>query len=49
MQLNLTPEQFQVLVGLLDVAVKATGLRALEDDVVSLMQAIKAAAQERSE
>jgi hypothetical protein len=45
MTLDLTPAQFQVLAGLLDAAVKALGLRAMEDDVVDLMQVIKAAAQ----
>jgi len=45
MKLELTPEQFQALVGMMDVAVKQIGIRALEDDIVSLMSAIKAAAQ----
>lgn len=44
MQLNLTPEQFQALVGLLDVAIKQVGIRAFEDDVAGLMAAVKAAA-----
>ena len=42
MTLDLTPAQFQALVGMMDVAVKTLGIRALEDDVVSLMQAVKA-------
>jgi hypothetical protein len=45
MALNLTPAQFQVLAGLLDQAIKTLGLRAMEDDVVDLMQAVKAAAK----
>jgi hypothetical protein len=45
MTLELTPAQFQVLAGLLDAAIKTLGIRAMEDDVVSLMQAVKAAAQ----
>jgi hypothetical protein len=43
-QLNLTPEQMQVLAGLLDAAVKTIGVRAMEDDVVDLFRAIKSAA-----
>lgn len=43
MHLTLTQEQFQALVGLLDVAVKQVGLRALEPDVVGLFGALKAA------
>jgi hypothetical protein len=45
MHLHLTPEQTQALLGLLDVAIKQVGIRAMEDDVVSLMQAVKAAVQ----
>lgn len=45
MTLDLTPAQFQVLAGLLDAAIKTLGIRAMEDDVVDLMQVIKAAAQ----
>jgi hypothetical protein len=45
MTLDLTPAQFQVLAGLLDAAIKAIGIRAMEDDVVDLMQAVKAAAK----
>jgi hypothetical protein len=45
MTLDLTPAQFQVLAGLLDAAIKTLGIRAMEDDVVDLMQAVKAAAQ----
>jgi hypothetical protein len=41
MQLDLTPAQFQVLAGLLDAAIKAIGIRAMEDDVVDLMRAVK--------
>ena len=48
MQLDLTPAQFQTLAGLLDQAIKQIGIRAFEDDVVSLMQAVKAAAQEQA-
>jgi hypothetical protein len=40
-QLNLTPEQMQVLAGLLDAAIKTVGVRAMEDDVVDLFRAIK--------
>jgi len=42
MTLDLTPAQFQTLLGLLDQAFRAIGIRAHEDDVVSLMAAIKA-------
>lgn len=42
-QLNLTPEQMRVLAGLLDAAIKAVGIRAMEDDVVDLMRAVKSA------
>lgn len=42
-QLNLTPEQMQVLAGLLDAAIKTVGVRAMEDDVVDLFRAIKSA------
>lgn len=45
MHLTLTPEQAQVLLGLLDIAIKSVGIRAMEDDVVGLMRAVKAAAQ----
>jgi hypothetical protein len=45
MTLDLTPAQFQVLAGLLDAAIKTLGIRAMEDDVVDLMRAVKAAAQ----
>jgi len=34
-----------VLAGLLDAAIKTLGIRAMEDDVVDLMQVVKAAAQ----
>ena len=43
MTLTLTPEQFQTLLGLLDQAFRVIGIRAHEDDVVSLMQSIKSA------
>jgi hypothetical protein len=45
MHLHLTPEQAQALLGLLDIAIKQVGIRAMEDDVVGLMQAVKAAVQ----
>jgi hypothetical protein len=45
MTLELTPAQFQTLAGLLDAAIKTLGIRAMEDDVVDVMQVIKAAAQ----
>jgi hypothetical protein len=45
MNLTLTQEQAQALVGLLDIAIKQVGIRAMEDDIVGLMQAIKAAAK----
>jgi hypothetical protein len=48
MTLDLTPAQFQTLLGLIDQAFRAIGIRAHEDDVVSLMAAIKAAAQEQA-
>ncbi len=41
--LTLDANQLQVLVGLLDAAIKAIGIRAMEDDVVQLMQTIKSA------
>jgi hypothetical protein len=41
--LDLTPAQFQALVGLLDIAIKQVGIRAFEDDVAGLMAAVKAA------
>lgn len=47
MQLDLTTQQFATLAGLLDQAIKTIGIRAFEDDVVSLMGAVKAAAQEQ--
>jgi hypothetical protein len=49
MTLHLTPAQFQALVGLLDVAIKQVGIRAFEDDVAGLMQAVKAAAKPKEE
>lgn len=49
MQLNLTSAQFQTLAGLLDAAIKTLGIRAMEDDVVSLMQAVKAAANKEKQ
>jgi hypothetical protein len=49
MTLDLTPAQFQALVGLLDVAIKQVGIRAFEDDVAGLMQAVKAAAAKKEE
>ena len=42
--LTLDANQLQVLAGLLDAAIKAIGIRAMEDDVVGLMQTIKNAA-----
>lgn len=45
MTLHLTPEQAKALLGLLDIAIKQVGIRAMEDDVVGLMQAVKAAVQ----
>ncbi len=41
MAFDLTPQQFQTLAGLLDVAIKSLGIRAMEDDVVDLMRAVK--------
>jgi hypothetical protein len=49
MQLDLTPAQFQTLLGLIDQAFRAIGIRAHEDDVVSLMGAIKAVAQPKDQ
>jgi hypothetical protein len=49
MTLNLTKEQAQALVGLLDIAIKQVGIRAMEDDVVGLMHAIRAAGQPSEE
>jgi hypothetical protein len=45
MTLDLTPQQFQALVGMLDVAIKQVGIRAMEDDIVGLMAAVKATAK----
>jgi len=42
MNLELSPERLKTLVGLIDVAVKAIGIRAMEDDVLDLMQVLKA-------
>ena len=42
MNLELSPERPKTLVGLIDVAVKAIGIRAMEDDVLDLVQALKA-------
>ena len=42
MNLELSPERLKTLVGLIDVAVKAIGIRAMEDDVLDLVQALKA-------
>jgi len=39
--LTLDANQLQVLAGLLDAAIKTIGIRAMEDDVVGLMQTIK--------
>jgi len=49
MQLDLTPAQFQALVALLDLAIKQIGIRAFEDDVAGLMQAVKAVAKPQEE
>jgi hypothetical protein len=43
MIIELTPAQFATLAGLLDQAVRQIGIRAFEDDVVSLMQVVKSA------
>ena len=48
MTIERTTAQVQTLAGLLDQAIKQIGIRAFEDDVVSLMQAVKAAAQEQA-
>ena len=45
MTLTLTPQQAQALLGLLDIAIKQVGIRAMEDDVVGLMQQVKSAIQ----
>ena len=45
MTLELTQQQFQALVGLMDIAIKQVGIRAFEDDVAGVMAAIKAAAK----
>lgn len=42
MNLELSPERLKTLVGLIDVAVKAIGIRAMEDDILDLVQALKA-------
>ena len=44
MTIELTDVQFQAFVGMMDVAVKSLGIRALEDDVVGVMAALKAGA-----
>lgn len=49
MHLELTPSQFQALVGMLDIAIKQIGIRAMEDDIVGIMNAVKAAAQSAQE
>lgn len=45
MNLELTPEQFKTLAALLDQAIKTIGIRAFEDDVVSLMKVVKTTAE----
>lgn len=42
MILELSTQRLSTLVGLLDVAIKSVGIRAMEDDVLELMQALKA-------
>lgn len=44
-EIKLTQDQLHSLAGLLDIAIKQVGIRAMEDDVVGLMQAVKAAVQ----
>ncbi len=43
--LQLTSPEMQALIGLLDVAIKNVGIRAMEDDVIGLIAAIKATAK----
>jgi hypothetical protein len=45
MTLELTPAQFQVLAGLLDIAIKQIGIRAFEEDVCQLMAKVKESAK----
>ena len=49
MTLDLTPQQFNVLLGLIDTAIKQLGVRAMEDDVIDMMSAIKAAVKPAQE
>jgi hypothetical protein len=49
MTLTLTKEQFQALVGLLDVAIKSVGIRAMEPDVVGLFDVIRNAKPEQED
>lgn len=42
MMLELSTQRLNTLAGLLDVAIKSIGIRAMEDDVLELMQALKA-------
>lgn len=44
--LELTPGEFNALVGLLDAGVKTVGIRALEDDTVSLTKKLKKATEQ---
>ncbi len=49
MTIELTPAQFQALVGMLDIAIKQIGIRAMEDDIVGIMATVKAAAVKATE
>lgn len=44
--LPLPPGRLECLVGLLDLSVKTLGLRAMEPDVIDLIDAVKAAAEQ---
>jgi hypothetical protein len=41
MTIELNNTQAQILIAMLDIAVKNMGVRAMEDDVVSIFQAVK--------
>lgn len=44
MNIEMTPERFNTLGACMDLAIKAMGLRAMEADIIDLMNAIRAAA-----
>lgn len=45
MHLELTPKRAQALVACLDLAIKAMGIRAMEEDILDLMSAVRASVE----